>query len=90
MLLLSSASSSIQTNDNQTVYYVNVFNLICQVGARMIGSDKRVKLFSVAFQKVEGGGSTYTEECKNKISLLFFLKKKNRKFSMRCEDSTKK
>lgn len=63
--------------------------MICQVGAPMIGSDNRVKLFSVAFQKGEGGGGTYTEECKNKISLLFFLKK-NRKFSMRCEDPTKK
>lgn len=42
----------------------------------MIGSDKpvytRVKILSVAFQKGEGGGVTYTEEGKNKNKFVIF------------------
>lgn len=45
----------------------------------MIGSDKRVntrvKIFSVAFQKGEGGGGTYTEKGKNKNKFVIFPKK---------------
>lgn len=42
----------------------------------MIGSDKhvntRVKIFSVAFPKDEGGGGTYTEKGKNKNKFDIF------------------
>lgn len=56
-----------------------MLNLICQVGAPMIGSDirvnTRVKIFSVAFQKGEGEGALILRKVKTKTSLLFFLKK---------------